>query len=279
MARATMHALGDALRDSLHALATPADDIDQLIHQVRKNNKKARAMCWMLEPWVDGESWARVRDVLRDSSRLLAGPRRSAALLGTLSKLSEDEGQVSPAIQERLASDRELPGELKGEVRRLLAFALEEIHEWHSAGAPDEAVLSRFRKSRRRTKRRTRRAMRQTSIKRLHAARQEIKRHLALEQTLSPLLEERSSSTSRNGGRADSARLDELADQLGKVNDLEDLRHVVQGAKKEIADPAELKPLRRRVREQRQREIKKSVKLARSIFSKKARGAEPESSG
>jgi hypothetical protein len=258
MAPALALSLRASLRASLESLSSSDLDRDVAIHAVRKNNKSTIATFWLLKPWVNAESFERARSLVRESSRLLQRPRRAVALLRTLEDLSKAEAPPAPpALEENLASDRRIPDEVFAEVKRLLADALDEIASWPGARVADEEVLSRFQKTRRRTLRKTRAARRKASPHRLHSLRKEVKRHTALHHALAPFVEHPTGTK----------HLDALAERLGNVNDLEDLRDEVRSTNKDGAE-GELNLLDRRARRRQQKEIKGSLKLARKVLKK-----------
>lgn len=260
LAPALTQSLRATLQTSVELLAASAADVDLAVHAVRRNNKNTLATFWLLAPWVAPASFERAHGLVRESSKSLRRPRRAVALLRTLEELAKPDTPIAPpALEERLASERRVPVEVLQNAQSLLASALEEVRSWAMESVSDDDVLSRFQKSRRRTLQKTRAARRKASPRKLHSLRKAVKRHIALHHAVAPFVEHRSSTK----------HLDALADALGNVNDLEDLRQVLRA--QAGAEDGEWRRLDRRARRRQKKQIESSLELARKVRKKTAK--------
>jgi len=183
--------VGSELERIARELAAPPDaslDPAKRVHEFRKNCKKLRAICRLV-----GDEPERRR--IRDIARTFAGARDATVLLATFEEVAapDEEPELRALLREQAAHPAGIP-----EIPAL------EIG-WDLSGFGERELLAACRRAYRRARRAGKRAAAEPTPERVHEWRKRVKDHWYQMRLL---------------GDPRRAELDELADLLGRANDL-----------------------------------------------------------
>lgn len=212
----------ERLERSAGWLRDEALDPAWVVHEVRKDLKRVRALLRLVEPTIPTR---KLEKATAEAARRLSALRDADALLETLDRLAQRAGsgeaaQAVAGVRAFLAAQRGsfegsrgLPADTAGPV----AQALDEVAgglEAVSFAALDEHLLDEgLARSRAQAARAWRRVARKPSAARMHELRKDVKRELYQREL-----------SGRPFDRMDRAMLKKLADVLGEIQDLEVLR-------------------------------------------------------
>lgn len=212
-----------------------------VIHEVRKDLKRVRALLRLVEPAV------RTRPLERDSAaaaRELSGLRDADALLETVDRLaprvtSTEAAEALAGVRSRLVRQRSrfgesgLPVEVVGPVAARLKDVAARLEDVSFEGVGADRLDEGLAKSRARAARAWRRVAKKSSATRIHEFRKAVKRELYQRELCG-----------RPFNRMDRAMLKKLSEVLGELQDLTVLRQALetegawQGPVRELAREA-----------------------------------------
>lgn len=266
----TLRLAGDQLANAIDELQNTENE--DRIHQARKRIKKLRALLRLVRPQL-GKAYQQLNIQFRDLARGLSAQRDLQSMLEATDRLKSKTNR-----QKQLAALAALHSHLEkylqqqkttaahnrdpiAESETLAAFkmALADVDHWPWANTDRSAEWDGLIRTYRRGRRELRRLIEQPQDEKLHDFRKQVKYHwyhlrLMNKRCHNRLIEQQ-------------ARAKQLAERLGDDHDLVLLSNYLSTHAAE--SNFNCKPLRQLIRQQRHKLQRKSIKLARKVYSKK----------
>lgn len=264
----------ECLNRSTQPLAVPGEPSDEMVHELRKSLKRARAALRLMRCALGRESYGAANAVLRDAGGYFREVRDSATLPVTLDSLAQRHNVGSSTLERprkilranRLRARRDLFRAPEGlePPRRLIADLRDRMASWNEIADPDGSVAaSGLRRTYRNARRALANARAQRTTEALHEWRKQVK---YLQNALHALFRHPDGRTAKF-----AERVSQLADTLGDEHDLAVLAQELQGVEYAAVNARALESLFGLIARDRRKLQKHAFTLARKIYRRKPR--------
>ncbi|MBI2717276.1 MAG: CHAD domain-containing protein [Rhizobiales bacterium] len=240
------------------------------VHGARKRLKFLRGLIRLVAPCLGKKTVAEANGLLRAAADALAGPRRAAALQETVAKLLRDDPALAPALSElaNLAAAAHRDDAAPAAVREACALALAnaeklraQLGRWPLARRDIGLFLEGLGDTYGRARRKLRKAFAAEDLVLLHEARKSVIHHLHQLQMLKPLWPDLI--------KVWTAELLDLREDLGDLNDLEELRRLAEADPGGFTTPAYRDQTLAAIAGRRRKLLRQAAARHRHLFAEK----------